>query len=73
MRLSIILIILLLCLVGLLMVVSAAGMKEKDAFAVRLLLYALGLICIAIGLYVLFKIYLPQHSALSLFVPQHFI
>jgi positive regulator of sigma E activity len=55
------------------MVVSAAGMKEKDAFAVRLLLYMLGLICIAIGLYVLFKIYLPQHSALSLFVPQHFI
>lgn len=66
MRLSIILIILLLCLLGLLMIVSAAGMKEKDAFAVRLLFFVLGTFCIVIGLYVLFYIYLPQNAASGL-------
>lgn len=62
-RLSIILIILLLCLVGLLMVISAVGMKEKDAFAVRILFFVLGIVCIIIGLYILFAVYLPQYTA----------
>ncbi|KRK09765.1 hypothetical protein FD11_GL000467 [Ligilactobacillus pobuzihii E100301 = KCTC 13174] len=45
------------------MVISAVGMKEKDAFAVRILFFALGIFCIIIGLYILFDVYLPQHTA----------
>ncbi len=61
MRLSIILIILLLCLVGLLMIIAASNMKEKDALAVRLILFVLGFLCMATGLYVMFEVYLPQY------------
>lgn len=67
MRLSIIIIILMLSLVGLLMIIGAANMKDKEARAVRDLLFVLGAFCIVIGLYVLFEIYLPAHGVNSIF------
>ena len=57
----------MLSLVGLLMIIGAANMKDKEARAVRDLLFVLGAFCIVIGLYVLFEIYLPAHGVKSIF------
>ncbi|WP_334117176.1 hypothetical protein [Ligilactobacillus sp.] len=56
MRLSIILIILLFALFGLLMIVSAIGMHERDSWMTRFILFVIGLCCLGLGGY-LFYVY----------------
>ncbi|WP_235316144.1 hypothetical protein [Ligilactobacillus ruminis] len=55
-RLSIILIILLFAFFGLLMIVSAIGMHERDSWMTRLILFVIGLCCMGLGGY-LFYVY----------------
>ncbi|SEM61273.1 hypothetical protein SAMN05216431_10563 [Ligilactobacillus sp. WC1T17] len=56
MRLSIVLIILLFAFFGLLMIVSAVGMHERDSWVTRIILFIVGVGCLILGGY-LFYIY----------------
>lgn len=53
-RLSIILIILLFAFFGLLMVVSAIGMHERDSWMTRFILFVVGLGCLGLGGYLFY-------------------
>lgn len=58
MRLSTILIILLLCLFGLLMIISAYNMRERSSFIMKLILMIIGIFCLLVGSYLLVRVVL---------------
>ncbi|WGN89735.1 hypothetical protein [Ligilactobacillus faecis] len=58
MRLSTILIILLLCLFGLLMIISAYNMRERSSFIMKLILMIIGIFCLFVGSYLLVRVVL---------------
>lgn len=58
MRLSTILIILLLCLFGLLMIISAYNMRERSSFIMKIILMIIGVFCLLAGGYLLVRVVL---------------
>ncbi|MCR1902088.1 hypothetical protein [Ligilactobacillus apodemi] len=51
MPLSTTLVILLICLFGLLMILSAVNMHEKSSLIMRGILFMVGLLCVLVGIY----------------------
>ncbi|WP_290033112.1 hypothetical protein [Ligilactobacillus cholophilus] len=51
MRISIVLIILLLIVIGFLMIYNSFGMKERDAILMRIIITILGILSLCAGVY----------------------
>lgn len=56
MRLSTTLIILLVCLFGLLMIISAVNMRERESFMIKWILFVIGVIALLVGSYLLIRL-----------------
>lgn len=56
MRLSTTLIILLVCLFGLLMIISAVNMRERESFMIKWILFVIGVIALFVGSYLLIRL-----------------
>lgn len=56
MRLSTTLIILLVCLFGLLMIISAVNMRERESFMIKWILFVIGVISLLVGSYLLIRL-----------------
>ncbi|HAB50098.1 MAG TPA: hypothetical protein DCE17_06620 [Lactobacillus sp.] len=58
MRLSTTLIILLVCLFGLLMIISAVNMHEKESIIMKAILFVIGVLALMVGGYLLIRVVL---------------